>query len=80
MRVEKNIPSLFAKSSVEVMMMIVIVVGEVLVNNGAKCAGDHRKDTLSSFVLQMISDCLRVLCKSHGACCSTEQLIIIVLF
>lgn len=58
---DENNRSIFAKSSVEVMMMTVIVVGEVLVNNGAERVGVHRKDKLSAFVLQMISDCLHVL-------------------
>lgn len=55
---DKNSWSLFGKSSVDVKLMIVIVVGEVLVNNGAK---QGRKEKLSAFVLQMIWDCLRVL-------------------
>lgn len=50
--VDRSSPSLFAKLSVEVMMLI--VVGEVLVSNGAKHVGVHRKDKLSAFVLQMI--------------------------
>lgn len=55
---------IFAKSSVEI-MMTVIVVGEVLVNNGAERVGVHRKLYLSAFVFEkMFPECS--FRKSHG--------------
>lgn len=55
---------IFAKSSVEI-MMTVIVVGEVLVNNGAEHVGVRRKLYLSAFVFEkMFPECS--FRKSHG--------------
>lgn len=55
---------IFAKSSVEI-VMTVIVVGEVLVNNGAERVGVRRKLYLSAFVFEkMFPECS--LRKSHG--------------